>query len=374
MGAYELQGGNASVPTGISVSSREICLPTNITLSASCAVGLPTWYSQATGGTALGTGVSFVHSPNTNTTYYVACANPCATSNRLSTSEVVVVNSAATLDLTSDFNTNATQIANTTLTATNKIIDPARVIYKAVNSVTLNQGFEAKNGSTFLAQIGGCQNVVLPGLVAYYPFNGNANDESENNYNGIIDGATLTTDKFGAAQKALNFDGNDFVRIPNLYNATTQPLNNVTYSLWFKPNQNYGAADFYSLIIRSTDLGFTDMIGKPNHGSVENNKFQFYMFDGATVLNKATTIDFVANQWYHVVATRDNTTTKIYLNATKEGETTYSNPPFFYPDLYLGGHETGNRWYFNGALDDLRIYNRALNDAEVMAIYNAEKP
>jgi hypothetical protein len=98
------------------------------------------------------------------------------------------------------------------------------------------------------------------------------------------------------------------------------------------------------------------------------------MFDGATVLNKATTIDFVANQWYHVVATRDNTTTKIYLNATKEGETTYSNPPFFYPDLYLGGHETGNRWYFNGALDDLRIYNRALNDAEVMAIYNAEKP
>ncbi len=64
---------------------------------------------------------------------------------------------------------------------------------------------------------------------------------------------------------------------------------------------------------------------------------------------------------------------KIYLNAVKEGETTYTNPSVFYPDLYLGGHATFNRWYFNGALDDLRIYNRALTDAEILAIFNAEK-
>jgi hypothetical protein len=377
MGAYELQGGTASDPTGISVSSREICLPTNVTLSANCAVGFPTWYAQATGGTALGTGASFVHSPNTNTTYYVACANPCATSSRLSTSEVVVANSAATLALTSDFNANAVQIANTTISATNKVINPAKVVYKAGNSVTLNQGFEARNGSTFLAQIGRCQNVDIPGLVAYYPFNGNANDATGNGFNGIINGATLSTDKFGVAQKALNFAGIASVRIPNLYNAVSQPLQNVTYSLWFKPNQNYGAADFYSLIIRTTDAGFTDMIGKPDLSSVENNKFQFYMFDNvANVgrISKATTINFTANQWVHVVATRANGTMKIYLNAVKEGETAYPNPSVFYPDLYLGGHSTFNRWYFNGAMDDLRIYNRALSDAEVQAIYNAEKP
>jgi hypothetical protein len=374
IGAYELQGGNASVPTAISVSSKEICLPSNVTLSANCAVGFPTWYAQATGGTALGTGASFVHSPNTNTTYYVACANPCATSNRLSTSEVVVVNSAATLDLTSDFNTNATQIANTTLTATNKINNPAKVVYKAGNSVTLNQGFEATSGSTFLAQIGGCENVAISGLVAYYPFNGNAIDATGNGFNGTINGATLTVDKFGATQKALNFDGNDFVRIPNLYNAVSLPLVDVTYSLWFKPNQNYGAADFYSLIIRTTDGGFTDMIGKPSFGSAENDKFQFFMFDNNLNFTKATTNNFVANQWYHVVATRANGTTKIYLNAIKEGEATYANSPYFYPDLYLGGHATSNRWYYNGAMDDLRIYNRALSDSEVQAIYNAERP
>jgi hypothetical protein len=231
-----------------------------------------------------------------------------------------------------------------------------------------------KHGVTFLAENDG----TIPGLIAYYPFNGNANDETGNGYNGVINGATLTADKFGAAQKALNFDGsNDFVRIPNLYNVVTQPLVDVTYSLWFKPNQNYGAADFYSLIIRTTDGGFTDMIGKPDLGSVENNKFQFYMFDNVANVGRistATTINFTANVWYHVVATRANGTMKIYVNAAKEGETAYTNAQYFYPDLYLGGHSTFNRWYFNGALDDLRIYNRALSDAEIQTIYYAERP
>ena len=241
--------------------------------------------------------------------------------------------------------------------------------------MTLKEDFEATNGSAFLAKIGGCEYAIL-GLVAFYPFNGNANHATGNGFYGTISRATLTTDKFGAAQKALNFDGNDFVRIPNLYNAATQPLVDVTYSLWFKPNQNYGAADLYSLIIRTTDGGFTDMIGKSDLSSVENNKFQFYMFDNMANVGriaKATAINFTANVRYHVVATRANGPMKIYLNAAKDGETAYTDAGYFYPDLYLGGHSTINRWYFNGVLHDLRIYNRALSDAEILAIYNAEK-
>jgi hypothetical protein len=236
---------------------------------------------------------------------------------------------------------------------------------------------DIKHGVTFSATTRGSELDTINGLVARYTFSGNAHDETGNGFNGIIDGATPAADKFGFTQKALNFDGNDFVRIPNLYNAATQPLENVTYSLWFKPNQNYGAADFYSLIIRTTDTGFTDMIGKPDVGSTEDNKFQFYMFDNVAnvgILSKATTINFVANQWYHVVATRTNGTMKIYLNAIKEGETSSTNSQFFYSDLYLGGHKTFNRWYFNGTMDDLRIYNRALSEAEIQVIYNAEKP
>jgi hypothetical protein len=233
---------------------------------------------------------------------------------------------------------------------------------------------QVKHGLTFSATARDSKNDTIHGLVAHYLFNGNADDETGNGFNGIIDGATPAADKFGNIQKALSFDGNDFVRIPDLYNATTQPLENVTYSLWFKPYQNYGVGDFYSLIIRTTDAGFTDMIGKPNFGGGVNGEFQFYMYNGNLNFSKATTIEFLANQWYHVVATRDNDTMKIYLNSAKEGEVNYTSPPSFYPDLYLGGHETANRWYFNGALDDLRIYDRALTDAEIQEIYNWEKP
>ena len=50
--------------------------------------------------------------------------------------------------------------------------------------------------------------VPTSGLVGYWPFNGNANDESGNGNNGTVNGATLTTDRFGNAGKAYGFDGN----------------------------------------------------------------------------------------------------------------------------------------------------------------------
>ncbi|MGK5093084.1 hypothetical protein WDW89_13840 [Deltaproteobacteria bacterium TL4] len=70
------------------------------------------------------------------------------------------------------------------------------------------------------------------GLVAYYPFNGNANDESRNGNNGTVNGATLTTDRHGNANRAYSFDGNDSIvtdtiKIPD----QSKPQ---TLSMWFK--------------------------------------------------------------------------------------------------------------------------------------------
>jgi hypothetical protein len=52
--------------------------------------------------------------------------------------------------------------------------------------------------------------VPTNGLVGYWPFNGNANDESGNGLNGIVTGASLTTDRNGAANSAYNFDVSNF--------------------------------------------------------------------------------------------------------------------------------------------------------------------
>ncbi|RKY55315.1 MAG: hypothetical protein DRP89_03575, partial [Candidatus Neomarinimicrobiota bacterium] len=71
------------------------------------------------------------------------------------------------------------------------------------------------------------------GLVAYYPFNGNANDESGNGNDGTVNGATLTTDRFGNENSAYSFDGvDDYIMVqdsPELQFGT----NDFTIALWF---------------------------------------------------------------------------------------------------------------------------------------------
>ncbi len=75
-------------------------------------------------------------------------------------------------------------------------------------------------------------NIPTGGLVAYYPFNGNANDVSGNGYNGTVNGATLTTDRFGNPNSAYNFNGN-FQSI--LTNIVQTNINAYSVSVWFIP-------------------------------------------------------------------------------------------------------------------------------------------
>lgn len=143
-------------PTNVSASSKEICAGSSIQLSGNCPVGVPTWFDDPTGGLELGTGSSLTVSPASNTSYYLGCVANLYNRDRVGVGEIFVTTPFPTLNLTSDLSFNALQIANTTLTANNKIIDPARVKYKAGKSLTFEPGFEAKTGSTFEAEIGGC--------------------------------------------------------------------------------------------------------------------------------------------------------------------------------------------------------------------------
>ena len=72
------------------------------------------------------------------------------------------------------------------------------------------------------------------GLLAYYPFNGNANDESGNGNNGIVNGATLTTDMHGNANSAYNFDGNTTNHIVVLNPNNLEPNQEITMAFFIK--------------------------------------------------------------------------------------------------------------------------------------------
>ncbi len=145
-------------PTNVSASTKEICAGAPVQLSGNCPVGVPTWFDDPIGGLERGTGSTITVNPSSNTTYYLGCVATLYNRDRIAAGEIFVTSPFPTLNLTSDLSFNALQIANNTLTASNKIIDPARVIYKAGKSLLFSEGFEAKAGSTFEAKIGGCVN------------------------------------------------------------------------------------------------------------------------------------------------------------------------------------------------------------------------
>jgi hypothetical protein len=73
---------------------------------------------------------------------------------------------------------------------------------------------------------------ITTGLEAYLPFNGSAADDTGNGYDGTVVGATLTTDRFGNANSAYHFDGNDYIQLAKNFNFL--PMTGVTVSAWIK--------------------------------------------------------------------------------------------------------------------------------------------
>ncbi|NBV09794.1 MAG: hypothetical protein EBS09_11940, partial [Flavobacteriia bacterium] len=73
--------------------------------------------------------------------------------------------------------------------------------------------------------------VPANGLVGWWPFNGNANDESGNGNNGTVNGATLTQDRFGNGNQAYSFDGVD-----DYFDVGINQMDSFTVSLWIKNN------------------------------------------------------------------------------------------------------------------------------------------
>ncbi len=146
-------------PTGVAASKSEVCVSNPLTLTANCPVATtPNWYTVAEGGFPIAVGASVVVNPTENTTYYVGCETPDYKRDRVATPLVLVGSPSTALNLTSNITSSTLQIANTTITARNKIFSPATVTYKAGNSLTFTPGFEANAGTNFTAKIGGCAN------------------------------------------------------------------------------------------------------------------------------------------------------------------------------------------------------------------------
>lgn len=203
-------------------------------------------------------------------------------------------------------------------------------------------------------------------LIAYYPFNGNANDESGNGNNGTVYDATLITDKCGNPNSAYYFDGNDDIIIVD-HNSMLNPPN-ITISVWVSIAQYTIWGRIVDKYIYTENTGYNIIID-PGDASF---RFEFWGVDNNKYPENSQPIPI--NTWTHVVSTFDGHTQKIYINGALENSIII-NTAIKHTNRYLsiGNGDDGNGYLpFNGTIDEVRIYNYALNDQDIQTLYNTE--
>lgn len=218
------------------------------------------------------------------------------------------------------------------------------------------------------------QALPAEGLVAYYPFSGTANDVSGNNNNPVFNNATPATDRFGNTNSAYNFDGSSqYIKGP----ADNYPTGSRTVSIWFKatdlsfPNSLFGYGG---------NACGTSFIAILNHCMRPN---ALYSTQSHCEVNNCSTPNNppAENDWYNWIITTQNNMTRFYIN----GSIIDSFAGVSFNGTYVPGKDfgigvisdpggvvpyadnCGN--FFKGSLDDIVIYNRALDDDEVQQLY-----
>jgi len=206
-------------------------------------------------------------------------------------------------------------------------------------------------------------------LVAYYPFNGNANDESGNGYNGTEYGnPTLTADRFGSGSRAFDFDGvNDYVDLGQ--NAIFDNPSEISISVWIWPNNN----EHGKIVTKGSDVG-NDRSRFTWEIAYMPGTIRFGVSDGTNYTEVLSTNSANIGSWHHIVATYNGSITRIYLDGLLENSSTTisGNLNSETGPLQIGRENNGGAGNaeFNGKIDDIRIYNYALSDAEISNLYH----
>jgi len=200
---------------------------------------------------------------------------------------------------------------------------------------------------------------LYAGIVAYYPFNGNPHDLSGNENHGTVYGATLTEDMNGNPDNAYSFYDNDLIDCGASDSFSFDY--DVTFAAWIKSEAMTGE----STIFMKWESGREDKMLR-----LVNGKIKFYLYDTFNKEYLISNSTIPVDQWTHVAAVYDGSSASLYINgeldASKPASGNVSDWP--YSRMYLG-NTTPGRWAnaqpFKGALDEMRIYNRALFDSEI---------
>ncbi|MBI5215693.1 MAG: VCBS repeat-containing protein [Ignavibacteriae bacterium] len=205
------------------------------------------------------------------------------------------------------------------------------------------------------------------GLVAYYPFNGNANDESGNGNNGTVFGAILTADRFGGANKAFSFNGVDHYILEQ-----STPIFNLgwsTYSItgWF--NTSDISKTMQTIFNTYPHNGISISYNYFPQGKMNYSVGNGSAWDSAVVAGTKT--NFQQNKWYFFSLIKNGNTYKFYIDGTLDISFIVSSSDYYNTNVGCRFGTIGGLWeMFKGKLDDFRIYNKALDIAEIDSLFH----
>ena len=204
--------------------------------------------------------------------------------------------------------------------------------------------------------------VPKDGLVGYWPFNGNANDESGNGHHGTNNGATLTTDRSGKSNSAYNFGGttNGTIGI-NL----DLPYGDFTFSFWFNASDTTknvlidwrNNADGKSVLSFAFDSNYGGFV------SLLRDNFNF------ETVNVYSNFSPYGNKWNFVSLSKDSNKVSFFINGKLNSTAVYNQSTWTLNHLHLGNNFYDPDWYYTGALDDISIFNRNLSEKEISNLY-----
>ncbi|MFA5105921.1 MAG: LamG domain-containing protein [Candidatus Micrarchaeia archaeon] len=199
-------------------------------------------------------------------------------------------------------------------------------------------------------------------------------DSSASANNGVLSGSLSQPEgKYGSG---VLFSGNSsYITVP--YSASLSPTSALTVSAWFNARNLTSQQAYGQRIISKTESGGYHISISENSACAANTLC--FLARNSTGYYSASypVANLSANTWYHVVGTYDGTTIRLYLQGNQVATSpmggslfyTYSNALCIGSEPYQVDCTNGGSNYFNGTIDEVRIYNRALSAAEVKQLY-----